>query len=111
MTSDIVCTFAQITYRQLDHWTTFGWIGTDEKRDPGSGVRREWTRTEVRHIGVMATLVRAGLPPFRASELATDALSRGHRVAVVTLAPGVMLVLNLEELGVWTPADRGLAVV
>lgn len=58
-----------ITYRQLDHWTTSGYLG-DDKKSIGVGGRREYTSAEVNVLDRMIGLVVAGVKPAVASEIA-----------------------------------------
>lgn len=49
-----------ITYRQLYYWTTAGLLGDDRKLI-GNGGRREYTDEEVKVLGRMLALVKAGV--------------------------------------------------
>jgi hypothetical protein len=69
---------AGITYRQLDHWATSGYIpGMTDRR--GSGNIREWTPAQTEHVTLMGDLVRNGMAPFIAANFAAD-LMKGKKV-------------------------------
>lgn len=67
---------ARITYRQLDHWTTNGYIRT-KTANPGSGNGRVYTEREVRVLTLMAGLVHAGVEPSVASRVARQIVAKG----------------------------------
>lgn len=58
-----------LTYRQLDHWTTSGYL-SDDKKSIGVGGRREYTAAEVSVLERMIALVTAGVKPNVASAVA-----------------------------------------
>ena len=62
MNSQEVCNYAGITYRQLDHWTTRGYIAPADAQDrnPGTGKVREWTRHGAETARRIRTLVELG---------------------------------------------------
>lgn len=78
--SEIVAA-AQISYRQLDHWTRTGLLLTIPRPEyAGSGWPRYYPRTELTVACLMADLTRAGLLASvahdRARELATTGTTR-----------------------------------
>lgn len=77
-----------ITYRQLDHWTTRGWISADDTH-PGSGKRRTWADDELAVAARMARLVRAGFTVAKAAEIA-----REDTTYPVPLGPGLDLTIR-----------------
>lgn len=58
---------AGITYRQLDHWVTKGWL---RPRGSGSGSDRYWTPAEEQCALDMGSLTRFGVPPELAHRIA-----------------------------------------
>lgn len=70
---------AGITYRQLDYWTTRGYLKARHgAANPGSGVPREYTPREALVAEHMARLVRDGVTPDRAAKVARQLATRGH---------------------------------
>lgn len=76
MKATYVAAQAGITYRQLDHWLTTGYIHADDQH-PGSGQCRDITPTEADVITVMGRLVAAGIPPATAAPLARQLATGG----------------------------------
>lgn len=74
----------EITARQLDHWTTRGYLGGDTK-NIGTGGRRDYTYKEVDVLEKMLALVRAGVRPEVASTVA-----RGDKAAYNSLVQAVL---------------------
>ena len=71
-----------ITYRQFDHWIAKGYVpGLTEQLHPGHGNVRDLTDEQVRHLRIMAALVRDGLRPDAADRLACE-LRNGRPVKV-----------------------------
>ena len=64
---ELVCQ-AQITYRQLDHWTRAGYL--KPITPGGSGNPRDWPPEECRVATAMGALVKAGLMPAAAHDIA-----------------------------------------
>lgn len=62
---------AEISYRQLDHWCTKGWIKpVDYNSNPGSGQQREFTRQEANKAKLMWCLARVGFKIDVAEQIA-----------------------------------------
>lgn len=62
--------------RQLDHWTTKGYI--KEAGEPaGKGQTREYSAAAVKQVRSMLALINIGFPPKRAGELARQARFQG----------------------------------
>jgi len=83
---------AGITYRQLDYWVRAGLL--DGQRDLGSGNARDWTTAQASKARVMGSLVRAGVGPRLASELAGELLHAGR----TQIAPGLWLTCETPAL-------------
>ena len=64
---------AGITYRQLDYWTSKGYLHADAN-NPGSGNHRNFDGDEVSVAWLMAQFVRAGMRPHAAADLARTEL-------------------------------------
>jgi DNA-binding transcriptional MerR regulator len=75
------CILAGITYRQFDHWATKGYLPLIEDDDTvlGSGHRRQISDDAAEHLAFMAELVRAGVRPNRASDLARKVQEQSSR--------------------------------
>lgn len=92
---------AGITYRQADHWCACRYIRADfyttnhgmvvPSKSKGSGRQRRLTDEESHVLHVMARLVRAGIQPASASELARTQ-SSPYR-----LGGGVYLVMDHDH--------------
>lgn len=94
MNSTQVTAFAEITYRQLDHWARLGLLGA-QVQSPGSGVSRDWTWEQARKAKTMGRLVHLGFGVPLAASVA-DCLSAGW--LVVPLGDG----LSLDTDASWT---------
>lgn len=77
---------AGLTVRQIDYWTTRGYLRADTN-NPGTGHDRSWSGDELRVARTMARLAKAGLTPAAAHEVA-----RGR----AQLAPGVCVLIDGE---------------
>jgi DNA-binding transcriptional MerR regulator len=60
-----------LSYRQLDYWTTRGYIVAYES-NPGSGRAREWQHGELELAALMAKLVRHGMTVPAAAKLVRE---------------------------------------
>lgn len=65
------------TYRQVDYWTSCGYLKA-AVANPGSGNERDYSPREVRVAEVMAWLVDDGLTPKVAARLARAIVTRGR---------------------------------
>lgn len=66
-----LCDYAGITYRQLDHWCSKGYLKPlDYQGNPGSGVTREFTRKEGDKARLMACLIDRGFTVPAAEKIA-----------------------------------------
>ena len=79
-----VCQRTGATYRQLDYWCRRGWLnpGRVGYSVNGSGSPRDWTPGEIRRARIMARLVRAGLNPAVAAEVASGDAEIGPGIRV-----------------------------
>jgi hypothetical protein len=59
--------FPTLSYRQLDHWTSKGWVIAN---GAGTGNPRDWPATEVVILERMINLVDAGVKPEIAAKCA-----------------------------------------
>ncbi len=73
MSSKELAELVGITFRQLDYWTTKGYLHADAN-SPGSGNWRNYDGDEVAVAWLMAELVRAGMRPSAAATLARTEL-------------------------------------
>ena len=73
-TAEEVARLIGVTYRQLDYWSSHGWLRTEPS--PGTGHRRMWTPDAIRHASIVGQLVNdLGMRPTVAADLADRALS------------------------------------
>jgi DNA-binding transcriptional MerR regulator len=74
------------TYRQLDYWERKGYITAP---GGGSGVPREWDRTELAVATTMALLVQSGLQVAVAAKAAREIVDSGY--PTTRIAPGITI--------------------
>jgi hypothetical protein len=74
-----------VTYRQLDHWTTQGYLIAKEP-SPGSGRRRTWTADQLEIAERMGRLSRIGLTLALAHRIATGNSDVGDGITI-TIQP------------------------
>lgn len=55
-----VAALTSTTYRQLDYWCSEGMV-PGQPVDVGSGFRRRWTDSQLRHVRCLAALTAAGV--------------------------------------------------
>lgn len=80
---------AGVTCRQLDHWTTKGWLRAIEA-SPGTGRHRVWPAGEVVVAALMLVFTDAGITTSAAARLA-----RAHvEGRAMLLAPGISVTLD-----------------
>lgn len=86
---------ARVTYRELDHWTTRGYLIPDEQH-PGTGHIRRWSQREAEVARVTRRLRDAGFRLHVAASLARDAVygRSDSGVARVHLGPGIHLTVG-----------------
>jgi DNA-binding transcriptional MerR regulator len=65
-----VARLSSTTYRQLDYWCSEGLV-PGQPADPGSGSRRRWTYTQLRHVRCLGALTAAGVAGPMLREAAT----------------------------------------
>lgn len=65
-----VCRIADISYRQLDYWTTLGYLKPFTDANPGSGNERYYNKTELEIAKEGSRLIRAGFKTKEALEVA-----------------------------------------
>lgn len=88
-----------ISYRQFDHWCRKGYVpGSASRLNRGSGRPRDLNREQVKHLRIMARIVRDGLRPDAADRLAYE-LRNGRPVKVggYTLDPELFYVPGKGE--------------
>jgi len=69
---------AGITYRMLDYWTRTGYLTAERPGGTGPGHSREYTDAEARVAVTMARLVRAGVDPRTAADMARHMETTGE---------------------------------
>ena len=85
LTATEITTSTGATYRQIDHWTRQGYIRTDGRPSPGSGITRQYPVEEAAVVAYMVRACRFGVSPERAAHAARH---DGE------LGPGAYLVLD-----------------
>lgn len=68
--SQILATMPGLTYRQLDHWLSRGYVRRAPSSKAGSGNERYLTPREARILHVMFELVKDGVNPEQAAKMA-----------------------------------------
>jgi DNA-binding transcriptional MerR regulator len=58
-----VAELARVTYRQLDHWVSRGYLAQSHQH-PGSGGHRRWSPDEVQRARAFGALLHAGVSPI-----------------------------------------------
>jgi len=80
---------AGVTYRMLDYWSRTGLLHAEPRQYETSGCPREYSEAEARVAVTMARLVRAGVDPRAACDMARhmeatgEARLGGYRVTAV----------------------------
>lgn len=71
--------YASITYRQLDHWCTKGWLVPYGRgsQNPGIGNDREFSREQADKARLMSCLISSGFVTHQAEKIA-QAAAVGH---------------------------------
>lgn len=88
LTSRDVCTYAGITYRQLDSWTRVGILDPYTQPTPGSGHARMYEHREADVALTMRHLLDASIDPRVAAQLARQLLAgETPRLGVFALVP------------------------
>jgi len=85
-----------ITYRQLDHWTSSGYLNADNNR-PGNGHHRRYPDTEHRIADLMARLVTIGMAPAQAAVIGRASVERG--VSALDLPGDIRIVFKKPKAG------------
>jgi hypothetical protein len=98
-----------LTPRQIDTWTSRGWIHANGDDNPGSGRTRTWPYHEVQIARLMLRLVNVGFTPAAAAERAraarADWLNRGN-CTVIALDDGLTLTIDIGEPHWLPPTGR-----
>lgn len=73
-----------LTYRQLDYWTTNGYLSTAYETNPGSGHARRWPASEIDVAGRIVALIGLGFTARAAAGMARDHEERRRVAAALT---------------------------
>jgi DNA-binding transcriptional MerR regulator len=96
-TSQEVLDLTGITYRQLDHWVTTGFVRIDAAR-PGTGNSRTFSYSETLRLMVLASLIHAGVTVRTASaQFARYGMHNGMTELVYQNGP-VSITLDMRAL-------------
>lgn len=82
--------------RQLDHWTTRGYLRTVYEANPGSGRSRMWEVGEDRTARLVARLTRAGLGLDAAFRVARTSAGGDPPAISYELGPGIVVRVETE---------------
>jgi hypothetical protein len=74
-----------VSYRQVHHWTTRGYIVPEGGTLPQGGVALEFNAKETKILRVMACLVQYGMKPEYAADIARQHADSGGRETVFEL--------------------------
>jgi DNA-binding transcriptional MerR regulator len=69
---------ADLTYRQVDHWTRAGYLRTVDDPMPGSGNHRAYDDDQIAIAVQLSRLTKAGIPMPQALPIALDLLEHGR---------------------------------
>lgn len=92
-----LCRLAEISYRQLDYWTTRGYLtpyGIEESRNPGIGNRREYSRSMVEKARMMSCLITLGFEVHLAERVASFSIAGEHKLH---LGHGITLTIEKHD--------------
>jgi DNA-binding transcriptional MerR regulator len=88
MKAQDLCRYSDISYRQLDYWTTQGYLKTYAASNPGSGREREYPYDQAKKARLMKCLIELGFEVHLSNKIATFAaigeynLFLGHGVTL-----------------------------
>lgn len=97
-----------LSYRQLDYWAHAGLAHPQDDPDMATGRSRWWPLVEVQRLAVMSELVRAGVRPTPAHDLAARAVACAAPTsgyARLDLAQGVHLDVVVPDVVVGADGD------
>jgi hypothetical protein len=90
-----LCRDADISYRQLDHWCTKGYlVPAGRDRNPGTGQSREFPWEMVKKARLMSCLIKLGFEVQLAEKVATFAAAGEFKLAI---GHGVTLTIEPHE--------------
>jgi hypothetical protein len=77
-----VCEITGASYRQLDYWARENILAPSKRVGEGSGSHREYSGADVAVLCLMVPLVRAGMEPRTAVQVAHGLVTEGkYRIA------------------------------
>lgn len=85
-----------LTYRQIDHWTTRGWL-VAETASPGTGFRRCYRYRELRVARIACRLIAVGFKTETAVSLARAAIDEDPLAGTVRVRVGSGMWLEIEN--------------
>lgn len=85
------------SYRQMDYWTSCGFIRPSIERGVGSGNSREWSTEDAVKVAAMLWLIAAGVSPERAAPVMPTVGDGSATAAVMTAGP-LMIFVDLGRI-------------
>lgn len=98
---DALLTMTGLTYRQLDWWTTQGYLQPSTPAGVGSGNARDWPDDELRIAALMGRLTKAGVTACVAARLARELTHHGR----ADLGDGLQLTTTRQLDATVTPSS------
>ena len=89
-----VCRYADISYRQLDHWTRQGYLEAYGVSEPGSGNKREYSRAQADKARLMQCMISVGFEVSFAEKVASFAIVGEYKLHV---GHGITLLIEPHE--------------
>jgi DNA-binding transcriptional MerR regulator len=81
LTTSQVAELVRVSYRQLDHWSAFGYLPIAHGQ-PGTGKPRAFSPAEVELVRVFAVLVHSGVQPSVICEALPSLTRRGRSFSI-----------------------------
>ena len=99
-----MCEYAGITYRQLDYWTSNGWLHTIDAETPGSGHRRRFPALEIfvaalfKQVSLISIRMANGDMPAIPSALVRNAIHDNLTDIVVPINDFAAIHIDIEAV-------------
>lgn len=93
---------ANITYRQLDHWTRKGWVHA--YGGLGSGTSRSYSGAEIDIVVLMADLIRVGISAEKAATIARKMVEKGEWQLTISTSPTAQVSLSYTNANLTAPS-------
>jgi hypothetical protein len=96
LSTEQVCEVAGASFRMVDYWARVGYLHAEPRprnagtRNTGSGVPRRWSPDEARVARLMTLMVKAGMLPVLAHDIARNAADG----VAFTIADGIEVTVH-----------------